>query len=252
MPRTALKLYANAVFFGALLLAVLSLHAFYPTYLGRLGNPLPWVMHLHAALMAAWMGLLVLQSGLIRRGNISLHRTTGRLSYALVPLLLLTAVAMIAYSYERGLGELREAAAAGRISLSGEALLHEARKYVALPVYYFVGFALFYPLAMLNRRRPVVHAQFMLATMLMLTGPVLDRSLYFIASVAMPELRFPFEWVAFILADFVFVAVLVLNLRRGESWQPAATCLACFLAGQSIYRFGLDSRAWQSTVGLFF
>jgi hypothetical protein len=177
---------------------------------------------------------------------------TGRLGYALVPLLLLTAVAMIAYSYERGLQELREAADAGRISLSGESLLHKARKYVALPVYYFVGFALFYPLAMLNRRRPAVHAQFMLATMLMLTGPILDRSLYFTASVAMPELRFPFEWVAFILADFAFAAVLVLNLRRGEPWRPAATCLAFFLAGQSIYRFGLDSQAWQSAVGLFF
>jgi hypothetical protein len=58
--------------------------------------------------------------------------------------------------------------------------------------------------------------------------------------------------VAFILADFAFAAVLVLNLRRGEPWRPAATCLAFFLAGQSIYRFGLDSQAWQSAVGLFF
>jgi len=251
MRNAALRPYADVVYFGTLVLAALSLYAFYPGYLARLGGPISWIVHVHGVLMVAWIGLALRQAALVRRGRFDLHRRTGRFSYVLVPLLLLTALGMIDYGYERGLAGLQRAVDAGRLALSPEEVLHEARKLVALPVFYFSGFVLLYPLAMINRRRPLAHAQFMLATALMLTGPILDRCLYIFAERWFTRPPIPFEIVAFALMDLIFLAVFWRSLRRGESWRPAATCLAFFLAGQAVVLFGTGSPTWQTLAGWF-
>lgn len=53
---------------------------------------LPFVVHLHAALFSGWVGLLVVQAGLVRQDKVVTHRRLGRLGIGLVPIMLVTAL----------------------------------------------------------------------------------------------------------------------------------------------------------------
>lgn len=74
-PRmsTTSALNRNALFGFALFLA-LTLIAFWPTYLSRLGEQPTYHFHLHGILMVLWLALLVTQAHLIRAKRRPLHR----------------------------------------------------------------------------------------------------------------------------------------------------------------------------------
>jgi hypothetical protein len=69
-------------------------------------------VHLHALLLFAWIVLLVIQPLAIRRGAFRLHRVLGRISYVVMPLIAVSAVAMIHKEYhEHVAGGMRPGAA---------------------------------------------------------------------------------------------------------------------------------------------
>ena len=69
-------------------------------------------VHAHAVLLFGWLGLLVVQPLLIRRGAFTIHRVLGKLSYVLMPLVVLSALAMIWKEYHEKLSEGASAAIA--------------------------------------------------------------------------------------------------------------------------------------------
>lgn len=54
---------------------------------GRLDYP--WPVHAHALIFGGWLILFTLQVLAIRRGNVALHRRTGRLALVFMPLMLI-------------------------------------------------------------------------------------------------------------------------------------------------------------------
>src|SRR5687767_2265407 len=78
------------LFFAVLL--VIAFFAFWPTYFSPgLGASVSYV-HLHAATATLWMIALISQPFLIRSHRYDLHRTIGRVSFILVPILLISMV----------------------------------------------------------------------------------------------------------------------------------------------------------------
>jgi len=64
---------------------------FSPGYAGRLAGaaaPLPWFVHVHAAVFVGWMLLLIAQAGLVSAGRVDVHRKLGASAAVLVPLML--------------------------------------------------------------------------------------------------------------------------------------------------------------------
>lgn len=61
-------------------------------------------VHVHAALLFCWVMLLVVQPLAIRYQALSTHRFLGRISYVLMPLIVLFAMAMIRKEYHEGIG----------------------------------------------------------------------------------------------------------------------------------------------------
>jgi hypothetical protein len=55
-----------------------------------IAGSLPLVVHLHAILFSAWVGLLVIQAGLVNRDRVAAHQRLGRLGIGLLPILLAT------------------------------------------------------------------------------------------------------------------------------------------------------------------
>lgn len=82
------------IFMGFAFLAV-ALAGFGPSYVFRLAQGeinFPLKVHLHAVLMFGWLGLFILQAGLIRRRNLKLHRTLGVVAVPWFVLIMLVSV----------------------------------------------------------------------------------------------------------------------------------------------------------------
>lgn len=77
------------IWFAAFLL--LALIAFWPTYLSRIGASTAYT-HLHAVTAVLWMMMLVAQPAAIRARRLDLHRGLGKISFGLVPLIVLSVV----------------------------------------------------------------------------------------------------------------------------------------------------------------
>jgi uncharacterized membrane protein YozB (DUF420 family) len=65
---------------------------------GTMPNP-PLVVHVHAALMAAWLLLFLAQTSLIARGRRQLHRTLGAASLVVAPAMMVAMLAVSAFAY---------------------------------------------------------------------------------------------------------------------------------------------------------
>ncbi|MGK7294264.1 MAG: hypothetical protein ACNS61_00375 [Candidatus Wenzhouxiangella sp. M2_3B_020] len=146
---------------GFVLVAILI--AFWPSYFGSIGEA-PFAFHAHAVIATAWVLLVALQSWSIHHRRISLHRTCGRASLVLFPLLTATLVMIMDVSatvYAQG-----DAYYAVVGPVFGIATL------VAL-----IAYLVLIPFALRNRRNARLHGGFMVATLFLLWEPAASRLL---------------------------------------------------------------------------
>jgi hypothetical protein len=154
-------LYRFSARFFVVFLA-LTVWAFWPSYFARLfEQPTVW-FHAHGIVLALWLGLLVVQSQLIRTQRRPLHRRLGKLSYVLAPAVVVITTLFIHQRVSPGLVGLPE-------------LPSMALHFLALTLLSLVAFALFYGLAIARRRDAQTHARWMLCTVFPLVTPVTDR-----------------------------------------------------------------------------
>jgi hypothetical protein len=149
-------------------LPLVLLAGFYRPYFARLppyGPPLTAAVHAHAALLAVWVGLRILQPLAIRGRQFELHRRLGRFSYILVPLIAAFAAPMIVREY----GESRAEGASPAAALLGE----------YLGIGGLLLFSLFYLLAVACIRRGAVagHMRYMVCVAISLLPAGIARAL---------------------------------------------------------------------------
>ena len=140
---------------------LLALIAFWSSYYSRLSAPMDFEVHFHGITMTLWCLLLISQAFFIRFKKYSLHRFSGKLSYVLVPLIVISGFNIAHYTIEN--------VPAG----------HPARYYqAALMFNSIIVFALIYGLAIYFRKKPLLHARYMICTILPLITPISDRIIY--------------------------------------------------------------------------
>jgi len=144
----------------SLLVAAVVAAGFGPTYAASLAPPgLPIWVHLHGAVMTAWIVLFAVQAALVRRRSLPLHRSLGLASIALVIVMLPLGMATNLQAIERG----------------------------ATPPFFtpeqvfaadFCDMALFtalYVAALLLRHRPEWHKRLLLSATVLLSWPAIAR-----------------------------------------------------------------------------
>ena len=107
--KISYALYTDFIQYGVIVLILLSGFAFYPGYIAIEKQSLPWLVHIHTLLMVVWMVMLFGQAYLIKKNQYKLHRTIGKLSYFMVPMLLFFTIMMVGFSYNRYVNSLLEA-----------------------------------------------------------------------------------------------------------------------------------------------
>jgi hypothetical protein len=124
----------------------------------ELPNP-PLVVHVHAALMVAWLGLLLTQTMLVATGRKSLHRSLGVASFVLAPCIVIGMVAVMVWRQ-------RTMADSGLFGPAANIMLAQGRS-----ILYFSVFVLW---AMLVRQRDLeTHKRMLvLATVVLLPASI--------------------------------------------------------------------------------
>lgn len=194
--------YAFALLFMAALIA------FWPGYLSKLPGG-GFYRHLHATLMTLWVGLLIAQPLLIRSGRRPLHRLLGKSAFVLAPLAIMS---MLLLTHAR----IEEFDAPGGNALTNHAIL---------PLSIAMLFAVAVTLALLYRKRPALHARYMICTGLALIDPVGARLLgyYF---PPLPD--WAYQGTTFVVTDLLLLWLIWRERRapRGRVAFPVMLALA--------------------------
>jgi hypothetical protein len=227
------KFYYHNLGYWLMLFIVLAAAGFYTTYFSVLFQPMRNMIHIHFVLMALWLLMLIAQPFLIKYKKLNWHRLLGKLSYVLVPLILVSAFLLIREEYYRNVNTLTADVAKGLKQLSEAEILKKASS-APIGIFYFVWFAVFYVLAIIHRRQSAKHARYMLATALTLTGPTVDRIL---------GIHFHIETIggissfiiSFLLIDAVLGRLLYLDYKNKKETKTLITCLLIYVIGQVLY-----------------
>jgi hypothetical protein len=158
------------------------------------------------------MALLVVQPFLIRHRAIKWHRRIGRLSYALVPLVVLTALAVTTKNYHDELA----------LGLSPAAALES--EYLAIGG---VGLIiLFYALAIrgILVRDVAAHLRYMLCSAIVLTPAGLSRLLGYRFEIPQAVC----QTVSFTVIDVVLLGLIAFDRQRGLASRPYVVAFAAY------------------------
>lgn len=223
--------------------------AFYMTYFSAIDEQ-PVLAHVHFGVMVLWLGLSVAQPLLIRYGRLSMHRQLGRMSYVVMPLVVITGYLMLRSGAFREWNLLRDQVTNGTLLLSNQEVLNRVYDFALLGTPYLLWPALFYGLAMIHRGNMVFHSRYMLAAILTVTGPIVDRILFLpLGLTAVGPI--PAETIAFLVVDGILLMLAVYDHRQGKTIKPVLVALAIYLTGQIGYFLMQKSSAWYTLAEAF-
>lgn len=184
------------------------------------------LIHIHGALLMTWMLLLIVQPLLIHYGKAHLHRTIGKVSWVLGPLIIVSLFLIGRVGYFRGLGNIPE---------------HENLTFIVLDMRGFLSFAIFWSLAMVTRKLPDSHMRYMIATGILAIGPGISRGLGYNFGLSLG----PAMTIADVL-DLVIVGTLLgIDLYRKKNYKPFLTVFIVLLVGSILWQLR-DTAPWQS------
>ncbi len=151
---------------------------------GRSSFALPWVVHFHAWVMMAWIGLYLAQNYLVFSDNLAVHRRLGWLSAVLIPAILVMGVVITDWTMK---------------ARGGPAFFDQNQFLFSNPLQ-LLGFGALSTAAVTMRKNTGWHRRLMFCAFAMLLGPGVGRLVpapYLIPyawyiSAILPAVLFPF------------------------------------------------------------
>ena len=172
-----------------------------------------------------WFVLLIVQPLLIHTGRAKLHRTIGKVSYVLGPLIIISLFMIGKSGYGRLLGVVPE---------------QERLAIMVLDIRGLLSFAIFWALAMFYKKDSPSHMRYMIATGILAIGPGVGRGL--IAS----GVEFHNALAITDVAGLVIVGFLLgFDIYKKKNYKPFLVVLIVLLIGAVLWQLR-DGAAWQS------
>ncbi|MFN6965043.1 MAG: hypothetical protein ACK4S4_14940 [Pyrinomonadaceae bacterium] len=187
--------------------------------------PIPSLLvHVHGAVMTAWVLLFTTQILLARTKRIKMHMTLGLASIAL-------AVLMVVVGY------FTAAASARRIGLETESNGMPAITFLVIPLADLVTFSVVYAAAIMRRKRSADHKRLMLLTAINFLPPSLGR-MQFAASLG------PLWFIG--VPVVLFIAAVAYDRYRNGKFNRAMVAATVFLLVSIPLRFAVaGTEAWR-------
>jgi hypothetical protein len=207
--------------------------AFWFSYFVKIFDQENYRLHLHGFVLILWCLMLIGQPYLISIRKFSWHKRVGTFSYILVPLLVFTTVDLLRYKLS-----------------TRDVFGTSDYFFIALVVNALIAFLVLYGLAIFHRKRPAIHARYMVCTVFPLFTPVTDRIIYthFPSSLQyLPTIegRPIAPTVGFLIADLLLLGLIVWDWRSHNRWNvfPVAL-LVLILYHYSVLKF-YQFQFWQ-------
>lgn len=233
------KILFPRIFLWLLLFIPLTLVGFYPTYFSQFITGVPSIYHIHAFFMTLWIALAVLQPYLIYKKKTKQHKLIGKLSYFIMPFVLMSAWFMTRHSYFNFISaELTKTHA----TLVTDELRIAAGEYMHIGVVYASLLAIFYLLAVINRKRMAYHATFMFAATLTLIGPTVDRII--IPQFIHYKISIDVFLSSFLLIDAILIMLLIYQYRKGTTIKPVISALMIYVVMQTVFYVFPKMKLW--------
>lgn len=194
---------------------------FYKTYFGLFPDfgGVSVALHLHVFIVLLWFAILIIQPFLIRGKKLKLHRLIGKLSYVVVPLMVLSMVWLTRLEFIRN---TPVAPGEPDIRLIGTG-----------DITYFV---LFYWLAIYYRHKTSYHARYMVMTVLPFINPTLGR------------LGFPGP----LIALPILISLLIYERFHNKIYRPYLIGLSAYLAIYLFFLVIINADQWRAFWWMFF
>ncbi|WP_373524110.1 hypothetical protein [Aquiflexum sp.] len=249
MPTTlqTTRIYNNLGYWF-LIFILLAFVGFYKTYFSVLLDPHPSVVHLHFACMALWMGMIIVQPLLIKYKKFSVHRTLGKLSYLVIPLVLITSAMMSKYSYFAYKARLEAKVADGMVTFTEAEILHLSAFEMGLPVFYILWLAIFFGLAIYHRKDRIPHSRYILAAALTFLGPTVDRIFIFWYDTFLLWETVPVEYFSYALINLTLILFLFLDKGNPKGQKALGISLSIYLIGQILYATVRETQFWEKMI----
>ncbi len=222
------KVYLNTSIFIFLILISVQ-WGFYQSYSSQFPHfkDVTTLIHIHGALLMTWMLLLIVQPLLIQSGRANLHRTIGKVSWVLGPLIIISLFLIGRGGYVRG--------------IEGNVPEHNMLAFIVLDMRGFLSFAVFWSLAMITRKSAHSHMRYMIATGILAIGPGIGRGLMHSFGLSV--------WDALTITDvldLVIVGILLgIDVYRKKNYKPFLTVFLVLLIGSVLWQLR-DSTLWQT------
>lgn len=194
---------------------------FYKSYFGLFPHfgGISTALHIHAAMLLLWFAILIAQPFLIRGKKLELHRLIGKVSYVVMPLVVLSIVWVIRLGFIRN-----TPVAPGDVDVQ------------LLGIADLSFFILFYLLAIYYRPKTSYHARYMAMTVLPFINPALGR------------LGFPGP----IIALLILIGLLIYERFNNKIYRPYLIGLFAYLAIYLFFLFGINAAQWKAFWWMFF
>lgn len=223
-----MSFYRNAIYWFCALLVV-SVVGFWRTYFSDLGEgTLHITHHIHGIAMLLWVSMLIGQSWLIRTRRNSLHRTLGRASVFLAPVVFLSAIWVNIHFMEGAEAPFPP----GLIAVFGYGFF--------LPI----AFAVLYILALVHRQHVQLHARYMAATALVFVQPGLGRALnnYMVPVTGWGPSFFQVSLIPLLIGGWL----LLLDWKGDKPLQPYAVVSGLWVGHVAVWVLTPQMQVWQT------
>lgn len=205
--------YKNLGYFLLILVALVAA-GFYKPYFALIPHfdaGITPLVQFHAILLMGFVALLVAQPLMIRYKLRSLHRRLGKLTYFLMPLLVASCVGVVLKEYDEALARTLSVGWALR------AIFSDAAQLLLL--------AIFYLLAVANRRNVPVHMRYMITVALIVAPAGIARVLGYWFDVP----RYTSGLISNAVLDIALIGLILFDRRHHLNYRPYLLVLPLFL-----------------------
>lgn len=167
-------------------------------------KPLTVILNVHAALMVLWLLMLIAQASFIRTKRFQLHRWLGRSSYVIAPLIILAGLLTIHEGFNR----------------YSEGLTSEVVRIETFGFGQILAFAVTWGLAILYRKRTLLHVRFMISTAFAVSTAIVLRIIFawmFDRNIEALDTTAALNWA---LLTLLLLALIAMDWRRGMKRSP--------------------------------
>lgn len=184
----------------------------------------------HGVMLLSWLALLIIQPFLIRYKKYSWHRTIGKISYILVPMILVSIFLVSKEKY---------------IRLSTVVSKEENIGMIVLNIPGMFYFGMLYLLAIFYKKNKAYHMRYMIATGLLIIGPAAGRALEFYGGQSFDQSVF----YSALFVEFLTLLLIIFDWFNKAPYKPYLLTLL-FLVSFHI-TWASKSAAWWQQIGGF-